>query len=141
MSRPDIGTIPTPAVSKARLSIPGPMLFAAPMTAPPTDLDVSCPPAPAGEVGAAEIPARPAAVPGTLVALRRTLGKEERQEVRRKLCRAEAAGEARMERSLGVPRRLGLSRIDHVGDQRGSAVRPVITPTTSMHLTIVHFDP
>lgn len=94
------------------------MLFAAPMTAPPTDLDVACPPAPAGEVGAAEIPARLVAVPGTLVALRRTLGKEERQ-VRCKLCRAEAAGEAPMERSLGVPRRLGLGRIDHVAISAG----------------------
>ena len=41
------------------------------MTPAPTDLDVPCPPAPAGEAGAAEITARPPAVPGRLLAIRR----------------------------------------------------------------------
>jgi CelD/BcsL family acetyltransferase involved in cellulose biosynthesis len=47
------------------------MLSSAPMTLAGTDLDVPCPIALAGEAGAAEIPARPAAVPGTLRAVRR----------------------------------------------------------------------
>ena len=41
------------------------------MTAASTDLDVPCPPATAGEAGPAEVPARPPAVPGTLLAVRR----------------------------------------------------------------------
>ncbi len=41
------------------------------MTAAPTDLDVPCPPAPADAAGAAVPPARPPAVPGTLLAVRR----------------------------------------------------------------------
>ncbi|HYN49190.1 MAG TPA: GNAT family N-acetyltransferase [Candidatus Nanopelagicales bacterium] len=41
------------------------------MTAVSTDLDVPCPPPPAGQAGATETPARPPAVPGTLVAVRR----------------------------------------------------------------------
>lgn len=41
------------------------------MTAAPTDLDPPRAPAPAGEAGAAEIPARPPAVPGSLRAVRR----------------------------------------------------------------------
>ncbi|MFH1474818.1 MAG: GNAT family N-acetyltransferase [Chloroflexota bacterium] len=41
------------------------------MIAPPTDLDPPRPPAPAGEAGAAATTARPPAVPGRLVAVRR----------------------------------------------------------------------
>jgi CelD/BcsL family acetyltransferase involved in cellulose biosynthesis len=48
-----------------------PVLFSARMTAAPPDLDVPCPLAPAGEAGAAATTARPPAVPGTLVAVRR----------------------------------------------------------------------
>ncbi len=48
-----------------------PVLFSGPMTAPPTDLDAPCPAAPAGEAGAAESAARPPAIPGSLLAVRR----------------------------------------------------------------------
>ena len=41
------------------------------MTAASPDLDLPCPLAPAGEAGAAAIPARPPAVPRSLVAVRR----------------------------------------------------------------------
>ena len=48
-----------------------PVLFSGQMTTAPTDLDVPCPPAPADAAGAAVPPARPPAVPGTPLAVRR----------------------------------------------------------------------
>jgi hypothetical protein len=48
-----------------------PVLSSRPMTAAPPDVDVPCSPALAGTAGAGGVPARPAAVPGTLRAVRR----------------------------------------------------------------------